>query len=385
MNRPLKILLFGGSFDPPHLGHLALLRAALRRARPDRAYVLPAWQSPLKVPSGTPARTRLGLLDRALAEGLSPAERRAVVVDRFELQRGRRTYSYEAVRRLRRLHPGTEILFLAGSDFLDDFARWRRPEELLRSCRFLVGARPGSSAPAEAALLGFERLPGDFPEISSTEVRRRLLCGEDLSELLSPGVRRALRAQGLYGTAVHRLLAARLEPKRYRHTLAVARIACELAARHGLAVERAALAGLLHDCGRILSPSAMTRYARAHRLEVPFFDEVVARRPGLLHAYVGADLGAKRFGVQDPAVLSAVRKHTLGDPRMTRFDRLLYTADACSEDRSYPEAVRIRRLARRDLDDGFRETVRVKLTWVLTQGDWMHPYGPALWNQACAG
>lgn len=365
----MRLLLFGGSFDPPHRAHRALLDAAMRELRPDRTLVLPAFRSPLKAPCRASPGQRLDLLRRALPGG--------VLIDAFELERARRTFTYEALRRMKRLYPGAELFFLVGSDSLETFHLWKRPQELRRACRFVVGRRPGAKPPP---FPGARFLRGTFPDVASTEVRTRLLCGLSVRGLLDERVERRVLELGLYGTDIHDALYRELKPARYRHTLAVARTALTLARRHGLDPERAALSGLLHDCGRVMSPKAMARYCRKHRLRAPAHSDILENRPSLLHAYVGADLARRRFGVEDPDILSAVRSHTLGAPRMSPLEKLIYAADACSDDREFPEAARIRRLAEKSLEEGFRETVRSKLQHVLQYGAWMHPLGPALWN-----
>ena len=101
----------------------------------------------------------------------------------------------------------------------------------------------------------------------------------------------------------------------------------------------------------------------------------------LFHAYISEDVARRDYAIADPDVLSAIRKHTLGDLTMSALDRLIYTADACSDDRRFPEAVRIRRKARANLEDGFMETVRTKLSYVLRLDRWMHSSSIGLWNR----
>jgi predicted HD superfamily hydrolase involved in NAD metabolism len=189
-----------------------------------------------------------------------------------------------------------------------------------------------------------------------------------------------IRARELYGLDRHRLLAAVLSPSRYHHSVCVARRARELAVLHALDLERAALAGLLHDCGRALTPDALVRYARRHRLSAPLLAETAAEAPMLLHAYVGEALARRRYGVSDPLVLRAIRTHTLGALDMSAFEKLVYAADACSADRTYPEARPIRAAARRDLDAGLARAVNAKLVHALSEGSWIHPLGIELWN-----
>lgn len=375
----METIVFGGSFDPPHEAHLKLLAAALKKRPKARALVLPAWRSPFKGLPSAPAADRLAMTKAAL-RALPAALRARARVDDWELGRGRVTYTFETLRRLHLAAPSERLIFLAGADSWESLPRWKRPRELARLCSFLVGRRPGAAAPKAApGLPALEVLPGTFPDLSSTLLRTRLLLGETPRGLPAP-VR--ARAGALYGAAVRARLERELSGERYEHTLAVARRAVELSLRHGLDPERAALAGLLHDCGRAVPASGLGAYAKARRLPVLALAETAARAPILLHAHVSEDRARREYGVTDPAVLSAVRKHTLGDAVMSPLDRLLYAADACSADRAFPEARRIRRAAHADLDEGFREAMRVKLGYVLREGAWLHPGAAAAWNAA---
>jgi len=88
--------------------------------------------------------------------------------------------------------------------------------------------------------------------------------------------------------------------------------------------------------------------------------------------------------VSAPAVLSAIRKHTLGDVRMSRLDRLLYVADACSADRSHPGAAETRALAFSDLEEAFARCLSEKLAHALARRAWLHPTTIGLWNSLAA-
>lgn len=373
-----ETIVFGGSFDPPHRAHLALLGAALRRRPGARAVVVPARRSPLKGLPCAPAADRLAMA-RAAAAGFGAGR---VTVDDWELRRAGKSYTVDTLARLRRLRPADTLFFLAGADSWESLPRWRSPARVARLCRFLVGRRPGAASPRPApGLPALEVLPGLFPDVSSTRLRAELLCGAEPREA-APGTLGLIRARGLYGGLIRRRLAGELSKERFRHTLAVSRMAVSLALRHGLDPERAALAGLLHDCGRAVPVARMAAYARRRRLRVAALAETARRAPVLLHAHISEDRARRVYGAADPAVLSAVRKHTLADAVMSPLDRLLYAADACSMDRRFAGARTVRRAAFEDLDRGYREALREKLEFVLRDGAWMHPGATAAWN-AC--
>ncbi|MBI2362526.1 MAG: bis(5'-nucleosyl)-tetraphosphatase (symmetrical) YqeK, partial [Elusimicrobia bacterium] len=353
--------------------------AETMRARPRaRAVVLPAWRSPLKGLPSASAADRLAMTRAALA-GLGPALSRRVSLDAWELGRRKASYTVETLSRLRRLRPSDTLLFLAGADSWNTMPRWRRPAELARLAGFLVGRRPGSPPPRPGrGLPALEVLPGTFPDVSSTRLRAELLCGLEPAEA-APGALALVRAKRLYGHALRDRLSRELSPERFAHTLAVAHMAVRLALRHGLDPERAALAGLLHDCGRAVPASGMGAYARRRRLGVAALGETAERAPLLLHAHISEHRARRVYGVDDPAVLSAVRKHTLADAVMGPLDRLLYTADACSQDRAFAGAAGIRRAAFRDLAGAYREALRGKLGFVRREDAWMHPGAAAAW------
>ena len=373
----MRILVFGGSFDPPHLGHAALLSAAARAVKPGRILIVPAYQAPLKDRPATGASERLAMIRLGLLRALPARWRRAARIDHGELRLKRRVYTIDTLKRLAKSHPGAELHFAVGSDAAASFDSWKEPARLRRMCRWWSARRSKNSRAIPAF---FKRLPGRMPEISSTELRELLASGEDVSASLAPAVRAYIGRRGLYGTGLLRSLEGLLPPDRMAHTLAVTRLAEKLARRWGEDPAKARLAALLHDCGRALSGPSMKSYARRRRLKVPALKEIIRRRPLLLHAYIGADLARRRFGVTDPAVLSAIRKHTLGGREMSRLDRLLYVADAASEDRGHPGAKALRQKAFRDLGGAFRDCVRDKLGHARASSSWIHPTTLSLWN-----
>jgi len=338
-----------------------MLRAALEFLRPDRAYVLPAHHAPLKTAASASAAERLEMCRLALREALPAKLRRRVSVSSFEALRHKTTYTCETLAHFAGLHPGAALHLLIGSDSLERFHRWRRPAEVLSLSRLAVGRRPGHTAQTDWKLRSHvDWLPGLFPDISSTEIRAQLMAGKDVAPLLAKTVFRRVLSSGLYGVPLHRWLTRVLRPKRRVHSIAVAKMALKLARRHGLDIEKAALAGLLHDCGRIRVDRPRSRFLR--------------------HGHLGSEIARRDLGVRDAEVLDAIRNHVLGDPRMGELARLVYVADTCSADRRFPEAAAIRRAALRSLDKGLKAAVQVKLQYVLADEKRLHPAGVALWN-----
>jgi nicotinate-nucleotide adenylyltransferase len=378
----VRVLLFGGSFDPPHAGHVRLLRAAAERVQPDRILVIPTFRAPLKSARAAPAADRLRLLKLGLLPPLPLRWRRVVHIDARELRSRRRVYTVETLTRLRAEHSDWELHFVVGSDWAAAWSKWRCRGRLTRLCRWWTAPRPG--APGGRIPPHFTVIGRRMPDVSATGLRADLAAGIDCSRRLHPRAADFIARRGLYGTGLLAALESGLKPGRFVHTLAVRRLAEALARRWGEDPRRASKAALLHDCGRLIRKRRLARYVRDHGLRVPLLAQVARRQPGLLHAYVGEDLARRRFGCRDRAVLRAVRNHTLGAPSMSRLERILYVADAVSEDRSHPQAAPLRRLAFRDLEAAFAATLAAKLSHAVSRGAWLHPMSVSLWNRSCA-
>lgn len=369
----MRVLVFGGSFDPPHRGHLELLRAAAARVDPDRIVVLPAWRAPLKGAPGASAADRAAMARSGLLEALPPKWRARARLDLSEIRARRRVYTYESLRRFE----GDDVHFLVGGDSAASFSKWRRVPELRRAATWWCGARAGEG---RAIPSFFERVPGRFRDVSSTELRSALALGEDCAKDLLPAVLGRVRSRGLYGLDRLARLKATLRPGRFEHTLNVAALAESLARRWGADPDKARTAGLLHDAGRRFPPILLAAYVRRRRLKAPERERLLRLDPMLLHAYASEDLARREFGVTDAAVLGAIRRHTLGDERLSLLDTVLYVADACSADRSHPGVEKTRALAFVDLDEALKRCVAEKLTHALERGAWLHPLTVRLWN-----
>jgi nicotinate-nucleotide adenylyltransferase len=378
----MKTLVFGGSFDPPHRGHAALLAAAAATIGPDRILVVPAYHAPLKdgAPSAS-ADERVALARVGIVAKLPARWRKVARVDLSEVRARKRSFTVDTLARLRALDPRGTLHFVCGQDSAASFPQWKSPARLRSLATWWYGARPGPTASVPEF---FRRLPGRFPDASSTEIRSALALGQDCNDLLFPEVIVAIQKDGSYGTGLLARLSTTLKSSRYQHVLNVATLAESLARRHGADAGKARLAGLLHDAGRRFPPPLMAAYARRRRLKVPHGAETAALEPMLLHAHISEDLAKREFGVHDPEVLSAVRKHTLGAVRMSLLDKVLYVADACSADRDHDGVEETRALAFDDLDAAFERCLSDKLTHALARRAWLHPLTIELWNSLAA-
>lgn len=191
--KDMRIGLFGGSFDPIHLGHLLVAVAAREELGLERLFFVPAAQSPFK-PERKPTtpRERLRLLRLALA-GWNWCE-----IDEQELKRGGISYTIDTVRDYAARFPGAEIFYLIGADHASKLHEWRAADELARIVQFLIIPRPGQSASPPAAPFRGRDLAGFPLGVSSSQIRARVKAGLPLEPLVPAAVAEAIRNNGLY-------------------------------------------------------------------------------------------------------------------------------------------------------------------------------------------
>jgi nicotinate-nucleotide adenylyltransferase len=189
----MRIGLFGGSFDPVHLGHLLVAQAAREEWKLDRIFFIPAAQSPFKPDRKlAAAEVRLRLLRLALA-GCSDAE-----VDTQEIARGGVSYTIDTVRDFRHRFPGAELYFLIGADHVPFLPKWRDTSALAEILYFLIIPRPGEGPiNIPAGFRGCE-LAGFPLGVSSSQIRRRVAAGLEIELLTGRAVSEAIKNNGLY-------------------------------------------------------------------------------------------------------------------------------------------------------------------------------------------
>jgi len=200
MDAPRVVVVLGGTFDPIHAGHLAILEQVRRSVAADEAWLVPTATPPHRRPALASVGDRLDMV-RAAALG-HPGVR---VVD-DEVRRGGPSYTVDTLDELERRHPGVEFWLTLGADAARDIGGWHRAADLLARARFVLVNRTGVPAldEAEARRLGFDAartrlIHVDSPPVSATEIRGRVAAGVPLDDLVSPAVARIIAQRGLYG------------------------------------------------------------------------------------------------------------------------------------------------------------------------------------------
>jgi predicted HD superfamily hydrolase involved in NAD metabolism len=152
---------------------------------------------------------------------------------------------------------------------------------------------------------------------------------------------------------------------RFAHVLRVARTAVALARAHGVDVEQARLAGMLHDLARLYSSERLVAECREHGLAI---DDYERANPIVLHARLGAALARSEFGVDDPAVLSAIARHTVAAAEMSPLDAIVYLADGLEPGRDFAARAGLLALAFRNLDEAMYAVIDNGFTYARARG-----------------
>jgi nicotinate-nucleotide adenylyltransferase len=188
-----RIGIFGGSFDPVHLGHLLVAQAAREELNLDRLFFIPAAQSPFKPErKPTPAGERLRLLRLTLA-GKTWCE-----LDEQEIRRGGISYTIDTIRDFARRFPKARLFYLIGADHVPKLPQWREAKELAGRVEFVVIPRPGQVDSSLPAPFRGQMLRGFPLGVSSSQIRERVKAGLPIDHLVPPAVAEAIRNNQLY-------------------------------------------------------------------------------------------------------------------------------------------------------------------------------------------
>ena len=369
----MKIAIYGGTFNPPHRGHVESLQAVYEQAKPDRVLVIPASIPPHKeLAAGSPdAEERLELTRLAFKE-LPYAE-----VTDMELTRTGKSYTSDTVAELLRKYPDAELMLAMGTDMFLSFETWHEYRYLIDNVTMLVFARREgedekifkygeyleSKYGAKINYIMHAPLP-----ISSSEIRR--LLPRRLGRELLPGVVFArIVKNGDYAAKpdfpwLREQSYAYLSPKRIPHVQGCEWEAVRLAKRWGESEEDAAEAGILHDITKKLVLSEQLILSEKYGIINDTYETANVK---LLHAKTGAALARDLFNISD-RVYSAIRWHTTGKPDMTLLEKIIYMADYIEPNRDFPGVDKLRKLAYEDLDAAMVLGLKMSLEDIRSYG-----------------
>lgn len=351
----MKILLYGGSFNPPHPAHIRAAAEAAGIIKPDKLIIMPAADPPHKslAPYSPPPAERL-ILTRLAFSGLKEAE-----VSDMEIMREGESYTVDTLRELSSMYPGSEIIFLMGSDMLLSFERWHDWKGILENASLAVLSREkGDREELEACACRIAEengvevrvLPVSPVPMSSSDMRA-MLSERKGAGILDPRVyariikTRPYRAKPQLSWLREKAYAY-LDPRRIPHVKGCEEEAVRLAGRWGASPGDAAECAILHDITKKLGMEEQLLLCGKYAIII---DNLERGNIKLLHAKTGAELAKDLFG-SPQEIYDAIRWHTTGRPGMSLLEKVMYMADYIEPSRNFSGVEPLRKLAYENLD-----------------------------------
>lgn len=387
----MRIGIYGGTFNPPHLGHMTAARSIMEALELDKLIFVPAAQPPHKaLPALTATAGERWEMICLAADGLLLGER--VEVSDLEMSREGKSFTSDTLAQLRLRYPEDELWLLTGTDMFLSLHSWHEPEKILALCsvaafsREKAGDRWAMESQAKAleerfgARVRLLELP-EVREISSTQIREMLAGGEEeaAADCLPEPVYGYILRHGLYGThADLKRLSDRdlracsysmIRAKRIKHVKGTEEEAQRLALRWGGDAVKARRAAILHDCTKYLELPEQLALCEQYGIEL---DEMERKMVKLLHSKTGAAIARAVYGA-DEDIFWAIFWHTTGKADMTLLEQILYLADYMEPNRDFPGVERLRALAYEDLDKALLLGFEMSVEEMRERGLQVHP------------
>lgn len=378
-----RIGIYGGTFNPPHIGHMRAAQQAFALLKLDKLLLIPDRIAPHKVlPQGSAtAQQRLEMLK------IGAAQIPYAQISDMELRREGTSYTYLTVQELKEQYPSDELIVIMGTDMFLSFHTWRNPDIIWKNATLAVLYRGDKGehdaimeqkAKLEALGAKVSLVRNDVTVISSTDLRRMLIfyCA---APYLPEGVEQYIRDNGLYGTnnsyrqlpmvQLEKVVVDLIDPKRVNHVLGCRDTAVALAKHWGADETDAARAGILHDITKALRGQLQLTLCSEYGI---ILDDFSAKYPKTLHALTGALVAERIFG-ENQAVVDAIRHHTTGKADMTLLEKIIYVADYMEPCRDFPGVEKLRELAFTDIDAALKLGLEMTLELLKKQGSEVSP------------
>lgn len=387
----MKIGIYGGTFNPPHLGHFTAARTAAAALGLDKLLIIPAALPPHKpLPENTPTpEHRLAMAEKLADSLLLP---QIAEVSSLELEREGKSYTSDTLETLAARYPGAELWLLMGTDMFLTLHLWHEPERILSLasiCAFGRTEQDGEAVFAPQRNLLLQKFPNarittitlpGLVDVSSTQLREWLRTDDPKARALLPQqVYGYILRHGLYGTKadmkhltdeqLRAVSYSMMYAKRMAHVQGTEEEAVKLAERWGANKESARRAAILHDCTKYYTVDEHMALCRQY--DIPL-DPIEKGSEKLFHAKTGAALACHVFG-EPKEVQAAIYYHTTGKGNMTTLEKILYLADYMEPHRDFPGVEKLRALAYVDLDAAVALGCEMSIDEMQEKGRPVHP------------
>lgn len=350
----MAVAIYGGSFNPPHIGHVHVAEAVRANFNPRHFLVIPAGTPPHKeMAAGSASDSeRMEMCRLAFAHC-------GCTVSDIEIKRAGKSYTSDTIRKVKEMYPREkDILLVMGTDMFLTLDTWHEAEFILRSVHVIVVRRDEDKLALRKKALEYAKMYHTRttivalkPVLAASSDVRELLPRREGREVLPEKVYEYIISRRLYGAKpewdwLRQEAYAMLKPKRIPHVRGCEEEAVRLAKRWGEDSEKAAEAAILHDITKKLNLREQLILCGKYGI-IP--DTLEANSEKLLHSKTGAAIARERFGVSDE-VYESIKWHTTGKADMSLLDKIIYMADYIEPNRDFDGVDALRELAYTDLD-----------------------------------
>lgn len=308
-----NIILFGGSFDPIHNGHLNMAKIAVEELKAEQVIFIPNGVSVWKEKETLP-EDKYEMIKSAIKG------HKEFKVSRFELTR-KENYTIYTVRHFKKLYPMDSLYFLIGADQVNEFHRWKESEEIAQLVHIIYFKRSNFDLSTEnIKKYKMQAVEGKEFDVSSTDVRNLLNVDVPMS------VVEYIQDHNLY---FMKTVDSFIDGKRLEHSKSVAMLAYRIAISNNITRPwRAYVAGLLHDIGKNVDEKEKSRIEKEYKNYLPLSDK-------LYHQFYSAEIAAKTFHITDKEIIDAIKFHATGSKNMNPLGMIVYASDKIDPKRGY--------------------------------------------------
>lgn len=341
-----KVIILGGSFDPIHNGHIAIIKHAMKELEINEGCLMiagkPCWKTDY-----APIGYRLSLLSKVLKN------EKNIKICKEELYFKDVNFTYNTILNLKNKYKETEFYFLIGLDQLNLLHNWYNIDLLSKMMKFIVVKRPSYELNIKNFIkYNCQLLNYSGPDISSTEFKRTLKL-----ELLPECIHDNIVKNGYY---YKKKLRKMLNYKRYCHSVQVGNLAREIARCNNYDENKAFLAGLLHDCAKDIAKGIEMEIM--HKL----FKNYINEKELVYHQFIGSFLLKKEFNIYNEEITDAIMWHTTGTSNMSILAKIVFASDKIEPTRGFDSSDLIE-ACKKDINSGFLKVLKENYDFLVSE------------------
>lgn len=331
----MKIGVFGGAFDPIHIGHIELLTYAKKALDLDKVLLIPTGNNPWKQSSIASDEQRIDMIR------LASKKHDFIEIETMEIeQKDTKNYTIYTLEKLKQQYPNDQLYFIMGYDHVEKFHLWKDADKISNLVSLVAFHRGGYSKTNDNLdTYHFKLLDMEPLEISSSEIR------EGKIQFLHKDVLQYICMNGIY---LDTIIETKMSKKRYEHTVSMANLAREIAISNHLNPTKAYVAGMFHDIAKEIDKKEAKKLMKKH------YPKHIDKAQVLYHQWLGAYVAKHIYHIKDKEILSAIASHTTGSLKMSKLAMTIYVADKYDPYRGYDSSQEIN-LCKQDIEKGFKQ------------------------------